>query len=235
MRLEVHSSNKTFKKKYELAEVHSELNPTASLGNGYYHFIKKIYHRNVQVYFYNFQSSFPTSKVDENLRVIPIWPLQNPEKEFPPYDEELAGQLDLFDGICSQSKKFLPNRCVEIGMDNVMKKVESKASHDEILSAMRDTKNYLQKFQVEPQETLFTKCLVVAMEQVRTPTKLHVQSEEEETNQFCCYFQSREDLSFYFPSLYFFQADQSSDKVKAACVGLDINCLYGAVEESKES
>ena len=233
MRLEVQSADTTHKKRYELTEVHSKLNPPPSLGNGYYRFITNIYHGNVQVYFYNFQSLLPASKADEDLGVIPILPLQNPQKEFPPYDEELAGQLDLFDGICSLSEKFLPCHRVEIGIDKIMKAVENKATHDEILSAMCDTKSYLQKFQVEPQETLLAKNLVVAMKQVSTTITLHVQSEEEETNPFCCYYQSREDMSFCFPSFSFFETDQSGAKVKAACVGLDIDCLFRAVEESK--
>ena len=230
MRLEVHSDT-TGKERYELTEVHSELNPPTSFGNGYYRLITNIYKKKVQVYFYKFQSSLPASNAYDYPEIIPALRLQNPEKEFPPYDEELAGQLDLFDGICSLSEKFLPYHRVEIGIDKILMMAENKASHDEIVSAVRDTKSYLKKILILPGETVFTKCLVEAMEQVSTPTKLHVQTEEEETNAFCCYYCSREDN---FPSFSFFQTDQSGDKVKAACVGLDIDCLYGAVEESKK-
>ena len=222
------------KVRYELMEVHSKLNPPASLENGYYRFIRYIYHGNVEVYFYYFQSSLPASSAYDHLRIIPSLPLQNPEKEFPPYDEELAGQLDLFDGICNLSEKFLPCHMVTMSIDKIMKKIENKASHDEILSAVRDTESYLQKFLVNPTVNTLIKALVAAMEQVSTPTKLHVQTEElEEPNPFCIYFHSEEDLCFYFPSFYFFETDQSGAKAKAACVVSEIDCPYETVEELK--
>ena len=192
-------------------------------------------HGNVQVYFYSFlpsSKSFPASSAYDHLSIIPIWPLQNPQKEFPPYDEELAAQLDLFDGICSLSEKCLPYHSVEIGIDKIKMMAENKASHDEILSTIRDTKSSLKKVLVRPNENTLTKFLVAAMKQVSTPTKLHVQTEEE-PNPFCIYYHSREDMSFYFPYFSFFETDQSGDKVKAACVVSEIDCLYGAVEESK--
>ena len=107
---------------------------------------------------------------------------------------------------------------------------ENKASPNEIVS---DIESYFERFLVKPEETMLTKCLVLAMKQVSTPTKLHVKTEEEETNQFCYYHRSREDMSFYLRSFSFFETDQSGARVKAACVGLNIKCLYGAVEESK--
>ena len=85
MRLEVHYDT-TGKQRYELTEVHSELNPPASLGNGYYRLIRNIYHGNVQVYFYNFQSSLPASSANDHLGMFPALPLPNPEKEFPPME-----------------------------------------------------------------------------------------------------------------------------------------------------